>query len=106
MVWLDETPWLWTACWKTEIMQSEMMMTGGDEMLRIGGAEPMLLETQMVPQKTTQERILDVVLAIVQLEQIWLEEPDIQQQIAPDDWQRFMEAVYQNLFDLKTGDIL
>jgi hypothetical protein len=98
---LEESPWLWVACWRTDIWQPEMMMSAGGDMLRMSEVEPMYLETPAVQEKTTQEQILDVVLAIVQLEQIWLEEPDIQQTISPDDWQRFMEAVYQNLLEFQ-----
>ena len=105
MVLVDESPWLWTACWKTETMQPEMMMSAGGDMLRTSEVDSMCLETQAVQEKTTQEQILDVVFAIVQLEQIWLVEPDIQQTINADDWQRFMEAVYQNLLELQTETV-
>jgi hypothetical protein len=39
------------------------------------------------------------------LEQIWLEEPDIQQGINAEDWQEFMKAVYQSLYDLQTESV-
>jgi len=39
------------------------------------------------------------------LEQIWLEEPGIQEAIDPEDWKDFMDAVYYNLLELQTADI-
>jgi hypothetical protein len=102
LYWLEEAPWLWVACWKTEAMQLEMMMAGGSEMLRMVGFEPLLLETQAVPQKTVLEQMAELANAIVQLENLWLTEPDIRQAIEPDSWDSIMEAVYQNLYELAT----
>jgi hypothetical protein len=104
LYWLDEAPWLWAACWRTDILPPEMMMAGG-EMLRIDGFESMTLQTEAVPEKTALEQMTELANTIVQLENLWLTEPDIQQAINPDEWNRFMEAVYQNLLDLQTGEV-
>jgi hypothetical protein len=104
LYWLDEAPWLWTACWRTDVLPPEMMMTSG-EMLRMSAFEPMVLETQATPEKTVSEKMAELANTIVQLENLWLMEPDIQQTINPDNWQRFMEAVYQNLLDLQTEEV-
>jgi hypothetical protein len=81
-----------------------MMMAGlGEEMLRLVGFEPLLLETQTVPEKTALEQMSELANAIVQLETLWLTEPDIRQAIEPDSWNSIIEAVYQNLNDLATG---
>jgi parallel beta-helix repeat protein len=104
LYWLDEAPWLWTACWRTDILPPEMMMAGG-EMLRMVGAEPLLVETQTVPEKTVLEQMSELANTIAQLENLWLMEPDIQQTINPDNWNRFMEAVYQNLIELQTETV-
>jgi hypothetical protein len=42
---------------------------------------------------------------IVFLEKIWLEEPDIQQEIDVQIWQEFMDSVYQGLLDLQSIDV-
>lgn len=105
LYWLEEAPWLWTACWRTDILQPEMMMAGGGEMLRMSVFEPLLLETQTVPEKTVMEQMAELVDAIVQLENLWLTESDIQQVIAHDDWLRFMDAVYGHLFELQITPI-
>jgi len=39
------------------------------------------------------------------LEQIWLDEPDIQEVIKSEDWQDFMDVVYNGLLELQTGNI-
>jgi hypothetical protein len=105
LYWLDEALWLWTACWvDLPETQSQQMMTGG-EMLLMGGFESMTLQTEAVPEKTVLEQMTELANTIVQLENLWLTEPDIQQTINPDEWNRFMGAVYQNLYDLQTGTV-
>ena len=100
LYWIDEAPWLWRACWvNLPETQPQQMMAGG-EMLLMGDFESMTLQTEAVPEKPVQERMLETILAIVQLEQIWLEEPDIQQQITLDAWQRFMNTLYQDVTSL------
>jgi hypothetical protein len=109
MVWVEDAPWLWKACWVTEESLSEML-AGGDNML-MGDEEVILFSEIMassepvVEEKSVQEQILDLASAIVFLERIWLEEPDIQAEISKDDWQKFMDAVYQNLLELQTQDV-
>ena len=39
------------------------------------------------------------------LEKIWLEDPYIQKEIDPDDWKKFMDAVYEGVIELKTIDV-
>lgn len=59
----------------------------------------------VVEQKSVQKQILDLAVTIVSLEQLWLEEPDIQQQIGPEKWQRFMEAIYDHLLELHNESV-
>ena len=113
IVFLD-APWLWKACWlDLEEMQMQQMMSGlgGEELFSIESTfEPvktMHLESPPVQEKSAEEQILDLATAIVFLEQLWFEEPNIQQEINADDWQRFMDAVYQNLLELQAkSDLL
>ena len=82
-----------------------MLSFGGEQLKSTDMVISAKAEILTVQEKTTQEQILDLAFAVVQLETLWLEEPDIQQQINPEKWQRFMEAVYQNLYDLATVEI-
>ena len=97
---LEDAPWLWTACWRMDL-QSEMMMAcfdGGS--MRLAGFESQSFEKQTPQEKSIKEKMLGLSSMIIQLENLWLTEPDIQQTIEPDSWNSFMEAVYQNLYDL------
>jgi len=112
-VFLEDAPWLWTACW-LEVEERPMMgqMSGGGGIRRMGGMEVMMVSTMeavtepsAVEEQSVQEQIVDLASAIVFLEQLWLEEPEIQEQIDPAAWQRFMEAVYGQLLELKRESI-
>jgi hypothetical protein len=112
LYWTEESPWLWCACWLTETELLEM--TSGGEMLLMGDGfvipaeaeiqsySAMGIDTTVAQQKSVQEQMFDLATAIVFLEQIWLEDPQIQQEIDTQVWQEFMNAVYQNLLDLQT----
>ncbi len=112
LYWADEAPWAWRACWvNLEEMQMQQMSVSGEEMLLMGG-ELMLESLQAAPEPepvqpelSAEEQILQLQDAIMFLEQIWLEEPDLQQEINAEDWQVFMDAVYQNLVELQTQAI-
>lgn len=107
---LEEAPWCWKACWvDLEEMQVQQMMSGGDMVLM---GEEMLFSAAMeatseptVQEKTVQGQMLELASTIVFLEQIWLEEPDLHQEISAEDWQEFMDAIYQNLSDLQTNAV-
>ena len=97
-----DVPWLWRACWLD--LEELQMMAGDGEMLIMSSGLMGLdsLQTASAPELSVEDQIAQLEDSIVFLARIWLEEPDIQQQINPDDWQEFMEAVYQSLLDLKT----
>ncbi|HOQ06016.1 MAG TPA: right-handed parallel beta-helix repeat-containing protein [Anaerohalosphaeraceae bacterium] len=108
---LLNAPWLWKACWlDLEEVFMQQMISGDDEMLRMRGKEEWQMFSSMettpepsaVEGKSVQEQIVDLATAIVFLEQIWIEDPEIQKQIDPDVWQQFMEAVYGHLLELKS----
>jgi hypothetical protein len=114
--------WLWTACWRLDLQQlltPQMMMTsGGDIVAETSNfgtsqefeSEPLYsarsLQVKSAPlvveEISTKQQILNLQDTIAFLEQIWLEEPDLQKEINPEDWQAFMDAVYRNLSDLVT----
>jgi hypothetical protein len=98
---LIESPeWLvWTACWR----QEEMMLGGEESMLL--EFETMTFETQMVQEKSALEQMGELVHIIVQLESLWLNEAAIQQEINAEDWQHFMEEIYDSLVELYTGSV-
>jgi hypothetical protein len=102
--------WLWIACWKLEeINAMTAMMTGGEEQMQAlstGFAVQRISEPETIqPEPTVEEQILQLQDAIEFLEQIWLEEPDLQQEINAKDWRAFMDAIYENLADIKTEAI-
>lgn len=102
----EESPWLWRACWVNpeDVQMQQMTLSGGEELVMFTQSEP-LTEMPAIEEKSVQEQILDLASTIVFLEQIWLEEPDLQQQISAEDWQVFMDTVYQNMLDLHTGAV-
>ncbi len=106
LMFLEEAPWLWTACWRADLQPEMTMLSFGGEHLKstdmVISAKAEILTVQ---EKSTQEQILDLAFAVVQLETLWLEEPDIQQQIDPEKWQRFMEAVYGHLLELHNESV-
>jgi uncharacterized repeat protein (TIGR01451 family) len=100
LYWIDEAPWLWTACWvNLPEPQPQQMMAGG-EMLLMGGFESMTLQTEVVPEKTVPKQMTELAGTIVQLENLWLMEPEMQETINPDEWSRFVDTVYQELIGL------
>jgi hypothetical protein len=114
---LDEAPWLWQACWKNSGLYEAMMMFGGDNVAEassfgISSTIPAasiqtetlqeVLEQQSVQSEPTiEEQILSLKDSIEFLEKLWLEEPDIQQEIDADDWKAFIDAVHQSLLELQ-----
>jgi hypothetical protein len=77
----------------------------GGEQLQMFSAAKTVSAPPVVEQKSVQKQILDLAATIMSLEQLWLEEPDIQQQIDPEKWQRFMEAVYGHLLELHNESV-
>jgi hypothetical protein len=106
---LEDAPWLWRACWITEdielLSDGQMQMMRGGEQLQMFSVMEVAPELSVVEEKSVQEQIGDLAKTIILLEKLWLEEPDIQQQIDPEIWQRFMEAVYGDMLNMKTDDI-
>jgi hypothetical protein len=82
------------------------MMGGGGESMLFGGLEAVAVEAYAVPEESTYEQRYDLANIIWRLESVWLTEPDMQEEIDPGDWQRFMEALYYNFLELQTGVVL
>jgi len=102
---IESEDWLtWEACW-LQGGYSQMMSGGGESML-LGGFEAMAIAIQAVPEKSSYPQRLDLANIIWKLEALWLIDPHMQQEIDAADWQRFMEALYYNFFELQTGTIL
>jgi len=98
-VFLDEAPWLWMACWRYEDGLQEMMSGAGDQMQMMGFAG------QSVEVESVESQMLAVVNIIVQLQELWLTDIDIQQEIDSSDWQRFVWDIYRQLVDLYLSSI-
>ena len=59
-----------------------------------------------IQEKSIEEQIIDLKDAIGFLEALWLEDEQIQKEIQVDDWQEFMNAVYNSLTELEESDII
>ena len=107
MVFAEESPWLWCACW---LPDNEFLSGGGEMSMMSGGFMELdgfqiLSEPVVVPQLSSENQITQLQQMLILLARIWVEEPDIQQQIDAESWQEFMMTVYQNLLDLKTETV-
>jgi hypothetical protein len=93
---LIESPeWLvWQACWLEEGEGSQMLF-GGEGMLFVEA-----FEEQMATEPPAYKQIGELGSIILKLEEIWLTDPAIQQEIDAVEWQGFMDALYDNLLDL------
>jgi uncharacterized repeat protein (TIGR01451 family) len=103
--------WLWEACWRENYMEVWGVTSGSQELMMMSMMTDFEVYPSMagydvsVEEKTIEQQILDLEEIIEFLEKIWLEESDIQEAIDPEDWKDFMDAVYNNLFELQTVDI-
>jgi uncharacterized repeat protein (TIGR01451 family) len=133
ILFLDD--WTWIACWKLDEInasmmamqsqsQSQSMMT---ESMTVENTEAMMVfaensgvaatessevdgqaaveEPPVVEEKSVAEQIADLQDSIEFLEQLWNQEPDIQQDIGADEWQEFMNSVRNSLLDLQTENV-
>jgi parallel beta-helix repeat protein len=111
VIFADDLPknWLWVACWRLDL-QPELL----EQMMSMSVPQP---ETQVVslqsdsansmisfdaPPKPIREQIIELKDTIQFLERIWLNDPLIQNEIDPAEWQRFMDKVYDGFNELKT----
>jgi hypothetical protein len=127
MRFVEDTPWLWVACWKLEEINASMMMSGSEQqmqqsMMLVPESEAVIfaqsqaevfipaetgiqLDSVSVPvveEKSIAQQIADLQDSIEFLEQIWNQEPDIQQEIDAEGWQEFMNSVKNSLLELQT----
>jgi hypothetical protein len=101
VVWVEDSPWLWQACWRTDDLLSELYAVSSGASMMLAGVETMSLETANVEEKSAIEQAVDLATILVQLEQLWQDDPQIQQEINSEDWNRFMESVYNSLSELE-----
>jgi uncharacterized repeat protein (TIGR01451 family) len=104
----DPQNWLWVACWRQDLQpeQLEMMMS-----MSVPQAEPQFTSLQVQSVKTAvsvesapkpiRQQIIEFTDTVRFLEQLWLTDDSIQQEIDAGEWRQFMEKVYQNMIDLK-----
>jgi len=131
MMFCEDAPqiWLWKACWMTQEYLSEMMASGDQQMMvsNIIEQTPALSDQMQMSTASTdiigieevqavsepvveveisvEEQISELKDSIEFLEQIWQENPDIQNEIDPDQWREFMEAVRNSLLELQTDTV-
>ena len=114
-IFCDPNNWLWKACWEQSLCEMYgtygMMGMGGESVLVLGEAAvtmtvPMASTAPLEPETLTEKSIAEQLLTLKDcaefLEKIWLEDPTIQQEIDPDDWQKFIDSIYDSAVELKT----
>jgi uncharacterized repeat protein (TIGR01451 family) len=90
---VDSPEWLvWQACW---LEGGSQMMLGGEGMFFVAA-----FEEQVTTEPPAYKQIGELASIILQLEEIWLTDPAIHQEIDASDWQGFMTTLYDNLLDL------
>lgn len=101
LMFVEEAPWLWCACWLENGLPE--MLSGGGMLLMAVSEMTVIPISPQAEEKSIEQQILDTQDVLLFLAKIWLEEPDLQQEIDAEAWQEFLNAVYQNLLDLTTN---
>jgi uncharacterized repeat protein (TIGR01451 family) len=118
LVWIEDSPWLWRACWLTddylnisstgsEIAGSAMQISSATTTTDVIGTEDIQVVSESAAEAVVpvEEQILQLKDSIEFLEQIWNEDPTIHQEIDAKEWKDFMDTVYNSLLELQTGVI-
>jgi len=71
------------------------MLLGGEGMFFVEA-----FNEQVTSEPPAFKQIGELADIILKLEEIWLTDPAIQQEIDSSEWQGFMDALYYNLLDL------
>jgi hypothetical protein len=112
-IFCNPNKWLWTACWRFDLheLMTQQLMAGSGEMVLMGGRDRlmtssvfMLAEPNMkeIPSETSiQQQIIDLQQSITFLEEIWMTDDLIRQEISEEDWQAFMNALYESFEGLQ-----
>jgi hypothetical protein len=82
--------------------QQMSMPEGGESMMM---EESTMMSTEVIVEPFAETQALDLQDTIQFLEQLWLDDPELRQQISEADWQAFMDLVYQSLADLETETV-
>jgi hypothetical protein len=136
---LPDSPWLWVACWRTDIREMQQMsmamMAGGgysspetilqsepvsEETQSVQAVEPVVMQqVEIIPSAETvqqeaesvepeisiEQQIVDLEYAIQFLETLW-DDPQFQQEMQAEDWQAFMDELYNSLTELQENDTI
>ncbi len=108
VVFAEDNPqnWLWVACWRKDLQpeQLEMMMSmapaGGIQMQSLS-VSTSLTTLAAPPEKPIREQVLELKDTIQFLENLWLNDSSIREEIDASEWQRFMNEVYQSAIDIQ-----
>jgi hypothetical protein len=101
--------WLWSACWRTDLQSmaaqqsasSSMMMQSLSMESSLIAPSTTAVASELVDEKSVAEKLLNLKECVEFLEEIWLEDDQIQQEIDPDDWQKFIDSIYDSAAELK-----
>ena len=116
VIFAEDNPqnWLWVACWRLDMQPEElqqmtsMVPDGGVLTQSLSASSASIESTTVVPDKSAREQLIDLEDTIQFLEKLWLDDPSVRQEIDPDEWQQFMDKVYDGFNELinsKTLDL-
>ncbi len=99
--------WLWQACWLSEEWQAQQQsmiaMQPGSQQQEMTAAMPM--ETDVaeipIPEKSIAQQLAETKEAAQWLEELWLTEPELQNEIDAASWKEFMDAVNESIKELE-----
>jgi hypothetical protein len=95
--------WLWIACWLDSQMQQmmSMMPEGGVQIELLSMDITESTATTIIHEKTIQQQVIELEDTVEFLEQLWLTDDSIQQEIDADVWLRFMNQVYECAIEIQ-----
>ena len=101
---IDNSYWLWQACWRDGFISAMSVMAGGGESMMMMMMMPMSMESfapAIIEQEApTLEELAEQLLKTLDwLDEIWLD-PGVQESIDEEDWLDFIESVEESLIDI------
>ncbi len=110
VIFAEDSPqnWLWVACWRLDLQPEQLeqimmsMAPSGGIQMQSASLSASAKAESITPEKSVKEQILDLEDTIQFLKKLWLDDPSIHQEIHADEWEEFMQRVYDSFNELKT----
>jgi len=103
--------WCWLACWRYDISAIQQQAVTINALSIDGITENRLLSEDSIgtvdrkipsPQKSIRQEVLELQDAIQFLEQLWLDDPALQETNTTESWNSFIQSLQEGLVELKT----